>query len=68
VFLAKLCEDYGVPYSCTSEGAEPHCQGGGGYDERLCIHHKISSVANPHTKARAELRVKTVKRMLNADG
>jgi transposase InsO family protein len=28
------------------------------------IHHRISSVANPHTNARAELRFKTVKRML----
>jgi hypothetical protein len=28
------------------------------------IHHRISSVANPHTNARAELGVKTVNRML----
>jgi hypothetical protein len=28
------------------------------------IHHRISSVANPHANARAELGVKTVKRML----
>jgi hypothetical protein len=32
--------------------------------EEYGIHHRISSVANPHTNARAELGVKTVKRML----
>ena len=29
------------------------------------IHHRISSVANPHANSREELRVKTVKRMLH---
>jgi hypothetical protein len=28
------------------------------------IHHRISSVANPHVNARAEFGVKTIKRML----
>jgi hypothetical protein len=32
--------------------------------EDYAIHHMISSVANPHINARAELGVKTVKRML----
>jgi hypothetical protein len=32
--------------------------------ENYGIHHRIGSVANPHKNSRAELRVKTVKRML----
>jgi hypothetical protein len=32
------------------------------------IHHRISSVANPHANARAELGVNTVKRMLRDTG
>jgi hypothetical protein len=32
--------------------------------ENYGFHHRISSVANPHANARAELGVKTVKRML----
>jgi hypothetical protein len=47
-FLARLCEDYGVEDMMKNYG----------------IQHKISSVAIPHADARAELGVKTVKRML----
>jgi hypothetical protein len=32
--------------------------------ENYGFHHRISSVANPHANARAELGLKTVKRML----
>ena len=64
-FLAKMCEDYGVPVSCTSDGG-PNLTAKcvedmmGAYG----IHHRISSVGNPHANSRAELGVKTVKRML----
>ena len=72
-FLAKLCEDYGVPISCTSDGG-PNLTAGCVEDMMTAygIHHRISSVGNPHANSRAELGVKTVKRMLRdnvgADG
>ena len=64
-FLASLCEDYGVPVSCTSDGGtnltskevEDLMRDYG-------IHHRISSMGNPHANSRAELGVKTIKRML----
>jgi hypothetical protein len=72
-FLAKLCEDYGVPVSCTSDGG-PNLTAGCVENMMTAygIHHRISSVGNPHANSRAELGVKTVKRMLRdnvgADG
>ena len=51
-----------MPVSCTSDGG-PNLTAKvvedmmSAYD----IHHRISSVANPHANARAELGVKTVK-------
>jgi hypothetical protein len=63
-FLAKLCVDYRCRSAAPQLGAEPHCQGGGGHDGGLCIHHRIKSVANTCTNARAELGDKTVKRMV----
>ena len=64
-FLARLCEDYGVPVSCTSDGG-PNLMAKVVEDmmRDYGIHHKISSMARPHANARAELGVKTVKRML----
>jgi hypothetical protein len=64
-FLAKMCEDYRVPVSCTSDGG-PNLTAKVVEDmmEDYGIHHRISSVANPHKNAWAELGVKTVKRML----
>ena len=55
-FLAKLCEDYAVP-NLTAKVVEDMMEDYG-------IHHRISSVANPHKNAGAELGVKTVKKML----
>ena len=64
-FLARLCEDYWVPVSCTSDGG-PNLTAKVVEDmmRDYGIHHRISSVANPHANARAELGVKTVKTML----
>ena len=58
-------EEYGVPVSCTSDGG-PNLTAKSVEDmmAEYGIHHMISSVANPHANARAELGVKTVKRML----
>jgi hypothetical protein len=55
-FLAKLCEDYRVPVNCTSDGG-PNLTAKVMEDmiEDYSIHHRISSVANPHPNVRAEL-------------
>ena len=63
--MARLCEDYGVPVTCTTDG-RPQYKAGvvkksmGDYG----IYHRLSSVANPHANTHAELAVKTVKRMI----
>ena len=64
-FLARLSEDYGVPVTCTSDGG-PNLTATVEEDmmKDYGIHHRISLVANPHANARAELGVKTVKRLL----
>jgi hypothetical protein len=61
-------------YSGRSSGAKPSSPTGQGANltakvvkdmmKDYVIHHRISSVANQHANARAELGVKTVKRML----
>jgi hypothetical protein len=67
--VAKLCEDYGVPVSCTSGQHPivwPYLTAKVVEDmiKDYGIHHRIRSVSNPQANARAELGVKTVKRML----
>jgi hypothetical protein len=64
-FLARLCEDYGVPVSCTSDGGT-NLTAKVVEDMMVAygIHHRVCSVANPHANSREELGVKTVKRML----
>ena len=64
-FMRQLCETYGCPVSCTTDGG-PNLTSMSVEQmlEDYGIHHRISSVANPHANARAELGVKTVKRML----
>ena len=55
-FQARLCKDYGVPVSCTWDGG-PNLMAEVVEDmmRDYGIHHRISSVANPHANARAEL-------------
>ena len=67
-FITRLCEYYGVPESITSDGG-PNLTARS-VEELMNvygIHHRISSVANPHANARAELGVKQVKRMLRTN-
>ena len=63
--LARISEDYGVPRTCTTDGGPPYTSGPvkemmATYD----ISHRLCSVGNPHANCRAELAVKSVKRML----
>ena len=64
-FLARLCEDYRVPVSCTLDGiTNLTAKAVEDMMNAYGILRRISSLANPHSNARAELGVKTVKRML----
>ena len=67
-FIAKLCEIYGVPETITSDGG-PNLTARSVEElmNTYGIYHRISSVANPHANARAELGVKTVKRLLRTN-
>ena len=63
--LSNICEDYGVPRTCTTDGGPPYTS------EKVKkmmatygIGHRLCSVGNPHANCRAELAVKSVKRML----
>ena len=63
--LARISEDYGVPRTCTTDGGPPYTSDRvqkmmKTYD----IAHRLCSVGNPHANCRAELAVKSVKRML----
>ena len=67
-FIAKLCEIYGVPETITSDGG-PNLTARSVEElmNAYGIYHRITSVANPHANARAELGVKTVKRLLRTN-
>ena len=64
-FFANLCQTYGCPETLTSDGA-PNLTAKVVEDMLIAygVKHRISSVANPHANSRAELGVKTVKRMI----
>ena len=63
--LAMISEDYGIPETCSRDG-------GSNYTSHKVqqfmkdngIQHRISSVAYPHSNCRAELGVKTMKRLI----
>ena len=60
-FITRLCEIYGVPESITSDGrTNLTAMSVEELMNAYGIYHRISSVANPHANARAELGVKTV--------
>ena len=64
-FLTNLCQDYGCPETVTTDGAPNLCaKSVEDMMKQYGIKHRVSSVANPHANSRAELRVKTVKRLL----
>ena len=63
--LASICEDYGVPRTCTTDGGPPYTsETVRKMMNTYGIAHRLCSVGNPHANCRAELAVKSVKRML----
>ena len=66
--LRDFFETFGVPEELTSDGG-PQFTAGVTVDflKSWGVHHRITSVGNPHANARAEIAVKTIKRMLMAN-
>ena len=64
-FLARVSKKYGCPMTCSTDGGSNFVSANvQKFMKAYGIEHRISSVANPHSNCRAELAVKTVKRML----
>ena len=63
--LREVFVTFGVPEELTSDGGPQFTAWKTKqFLESWGVHHRISSVANPHSNSRAEIAVKTVKRML----
>ena len=63
--LARLCEDYGIPETCSTDGAPNYTSAKvKKFMEEYGIQHRVSSVANAHSNCRAELGVKSMKRLI----
>ena len=66
--LRDIFETFGVPEELTSDGGPQFTSS---LTEEFLkswgVHHRLVSVANPHGNSRAEIAVKTVKRMLQAN-
>ena len=63
--LSRICEDYGVPRTCTTDGGPPYTSMT--VQTMMSVYgiaHRLCSVGNSHANCRAELGVKTVKRMI----
>ena len=63
--LREAFVTFGIPEELTSDGG-PQFRAAKTHDFLTSwgVHHRISSVANPHANCRAEIAVKTVKRMM----
>jgi hypothetical protein len=63
--LIDLCRNFGVPETITTDGG-PHFTARVTQDffKQYGIQHRLSSVGNPHANSRAEVAVKTAKRLL----
>ena len=71
--LASICEDYGVPRTCTTDGGPPYTsETVRKAMETYGIAHRLCSVGNPHANCRAKLAIKSMKRLIrekaNLDG
>ena len=66
--LRSIFGTFGAPEELTSDGG-PQFTAGITQDflKSWDVHHRLTSVANPHANSRAEIAVKTVKRILQAN-
>ena len=63
--LREVFVTFGVPEELTSDGGPQFTAGKSQqFLKSWGVHHRLTSVANPHANCRAEVAVKTVKRML----
>ena len=63
--LRECFVTFGVPEELTSDGGPQFTAGKTqAFLESWGVHHRLSSVANPHANCRAEVAVKSVKRMM----
>ena len=66
--LREVFTTFGVPEELSSDGGPQFTAGvTQEFLKSWGVHHRLSSVANPHSNNRAEVAVKTVKRMLMAN-
>ena len=63
--LTIVSRDYGIPETVSTDGAKCYvAEKVKNFMKTYGVKHRISSVANPHSNCRAELGVKTLKRMI----
>ena len=63
--LRRVFGTFGIAEELSSDGGPEFMTGATAtFLRNCCVHHHVSSVAQPHSNCRAELGVKTVKRML----
>ena len=63
--LREHCQRFGVPLEICTDGASVFtCQQTQDFFRRYNIHHRVSSVGNPHSNNCGELCVKSLKRIL----
>lgn len=66
--LKIYCHTYGIPDELSTDGGTPYTSSETQQFLRdWGIHHRISSVAFPHSNTRAELGVKTMKRLITGN-
>lgn len=63
--LRKMIQNFNVPESITTDGGGHYVAAETkNFLEQFGIHHRLTSVGNPHANARAEIGVKSAKRLL----